>query len=154
MPRRPPLLPAARLFEEGDRLTRDELKRSRATGQGIRQDLLVPVPNDQATRDRIIVTLPTAVGPADAVRAASRGRMASRIAKSVSLVAAALTKDISWAFAPSRPLPNRRPWSASFPGRNNRGPAGDPSSRRGVHNDWPWESPVENLVLKFQQSLP
>jgi hypothetical protein len=30
-----------------------DLKRSRATGQGIRQDLLVPVPDDEATRARI-----------------------------------------------------------------------------------------------------
>ncbi len=32
----------------------DDLKRSRATGQGIRPDLMVPVPDDEATRNRMI----------------------------------------------------------------------------------------------------
>jgi len=36
-----------------NQILEDDLKRSRATGQGIRQDLMIPVPNDAATRDRI-----------------------------------------------------------------------------------------------------
>jgi hypothetical protein len=41
------LVPWSQALEDG-------LKKARATGQGIRQDLLAPVPDDEATRDRII----------------------------------------------------------------------------------------------------
>ncbi len=40
------LIPWTQMLEDG-------LKRARATGQGIRQDLFVPLPNDEAARDQI-----------------------------------------------------------------------------------------------------